>query len=282
VAIGQLVDQGKLAFTDTVGKILLDYPNKAVAERVTLHHLLTHTSGMGDYFSQEYFQGSKDRWRRVADYAPLYVNNALEFQPGDEWRYSNAGFMLLGAIVEKVSGQDYFTYVRENVYKPAGMANTDAYEMDRDTPNLAIGYTTNSPQGPMPPGQRQNNLYLHVVKGGPAGGGFSTVEDLQKFAAALLENKLLSAKMTETVISGKVQSGFLDPNERYGYGFDDNRTEGAHVVGHSGGFAGINSDLNIYLADGRGAGYVVAVMSNYDPPAASRVAGKLRALILQQ
>lgn len=282
VAIAQLVEQGKLSFTDTVGKIIPDYPNKEVAAQVTVHHLLTHTSGMGSYFNRTYFEGSKDRWRRVADYAPLYVNEPLAFAPGDDWEYSNSGFMLLGAIIEKVSGQDYFAFVRENIYKPAGMTNTDAYEMDRDTPNLAIGYTMNSPGVPLPPGQRKNNLYMHVVKGGPAGGGFSTVEDLQKFAAALRGNRLLSAKMTETVMTGKLPTDLTDPDSKYGYGFFDNYAGGVRVAGHSGGFPGINANLDIYLGDGPGAGYTVAILANYDPPAATRVADRVRSLILQR
>jgi D-alanyl-D-alanine carboxypeptidase len=85
--------------------------------------------------------------------------------------YSNAGFMLLGAIIEKASEQDYFTYVREHVYKPAGMNDTDAYELDHDTPNLAIGYTSEDENGRYVPGPRANNLFSHVVEGGPAGGG---------------------------------------------------------------------------------------------------------------
>lgn len=271
IAVAQLAEKGKLSFDDTVGKHLPDFPNKDVANKVTIHHLLTHTSGMGDFFTKEYEKSAKERLRAVKDYFPLFVSEPFEFEPGQKWDYSNAGFMLLGAIIEKVSGQSYFDYVRENLYKPAGMTNTDCYEMDQDTPNLAIGYTRERPSRPW-----KNNLYLHVVKGGPAGGGFSTVEDLLKFAIALRNHKLLSPKYTDRVLTGKVALPGRS-TLKYAYGFMDSRN-GHRIVGHEGGFSGINSRLDIYLD----LGYTVAVMSNYDPPAASRVADRLRDMFTRE
>jgi D-alanyl-D-alanine carboxypeptidase len=203
------------------------------------------------------------------------VDKPLEFEPGKKFRYSNAGFMVLGAVIEKVSGQTYFDYVREHVYQPAGMVNTDAYEMDYDTPNLAIGYTKQGAKSGHP-GGRKNNLFMHVVKGGPAGGGFSTVEDLFRFDVALRTHRLLDAKHTEMVLTGKVDAG-RGGHGRYGYGFMVIDYRGTRIVGHNGGFPGINSDLAMYLD----RGYTVAVMSNYDPPAAQRVSDKLRELITQ-
>jgi len=275
VAIAQLAEQGKFSFDDKLGKFLPDYPNADAREKVTLHHLLTHTSGVPDYFNEKYDVSAKERFRTVQDFLGLFKDQPLRFEPGSQYRYSNGNFMLLGAIIEKVTGQSYFDYVREHIYKPAGMTNTDAYEMDRDTPNLAIGYTRNCPAGAAP-GERCNNLYRHVVKGGPAGGGFSTVEDLAKFAEALRRNKMLSAKYTEIVTTGKVQPDPDDQHRRYAYGFSDLREGTVRVVGHGGGFAGINGNLDIYMD---GSGWVVAVLSNYDPPAAQRVAGKVRSLI---
>lgn len=268
VAIAQLAQEGKLAFSDPVIKHLPDYPNKDVAQKVTLHHLLTHTSGIGDYFTRKFMETSKDRFRTIQDYFPLFVDKPLEFEPGKKFRYSNAGFMVLGAVVEKVSGQNYFDYVREHVYRPAGMVNTDAYEMDHDTPNLAIGYTRQGAKGQ----GRKNNLFLHVVKGGPAGGGFSTVEDLLRFDVALRTHRLLDAKHTELVLTGKADAG------HYGYGFTVAQRQGTRIVGHNGGFPGINSDLSMYLD----RGYTVAVMSNYDPPTAQRVSNKARELLTEQ
>ena len=185
--------------------------------------------------------------------------------------------MVLGAVVAKVSGEDYFDYVRKHIYKPAGMVNTDAYEMDRDTPNLAIGYTEGHMAGPGQPEGPRNNLFMHVVKGGPAGGGFSTVEDLTRFALALQNGKLLDKKETDILLTGKVSPGRRG-NSKYAYGFFDDTLRGTRIVGHGGGFPGINSQLDIYLDKG----YTVAVMSNYDPPAAQRIADKAKALITQE
>jgi CubicO group peptidase (beta-lactamase class C family) len=233
---------------------------------------------MGSYFNDEYIMAGKDQFRLVRDYRPLYAEEALQFEPGARWAYSNSGFMLLGEIVEAVSGQDYFTYIREHVTGPLGMSNTACYEMDHDTPNLAIGYTSNGPH-PLPDGERWNNLYMHVVKGGPAGGCFSTVEDLAKFAAGLRGNKLLNAEFTATLTAGKVSSGPGGGGTRkYAYGIQEETAGSERILGHGGGFSGINGQLDIYW----NGGHAVAVLSNYDPPAASRVANKIRSLLLRE
>ncbi len=198
VAIAQLAEAGKLAYDDPIAKHLPAYPNQEVAKQVTIHHLLTHTSGLPDFFNAKFMDASRAKFREVADFLPLFVEEPLLFTPGAEWRYSNSNFIVLGLIVEAVSGENYFNYVQKHIYQPAGMLNTDAYEMDRDTPNLAIGYTRS------PEGEIRNNLFEHVIKGGPAGGGFSTVQDLWRFAQALTSHKLLSAQETEIITTGKV------------------------------------------------------------------------------
>src|SRR5262249_43688394 len=159
-------------------------------------------------------------------------------------------FLLLGLIVEKVSGRDYFDYVRERVYGPAGMASSDAYELDRDQKNLAMGYTKSGPDGSSDPRRGWNNLFLHVVKGGPAGAGFSTAGDLVKFAEALRGGKLLGPKALETLTSGKVPIDPDDSQVQYAYGLFDDRSAGTRIVGHGGGFPGINSRLDMYFERG--------------------------------
>ncbi|HEX8492743.1 MAG TPA: serine hydrolase [Pyrinomonadaceae bacterium] len=275
VAIAQLVEQGKFAYTDTVAKLLPDYPNQEVAAKITVHHLLTHTSGLGNYFNNKFMETSKDRFRTIKDFLPLFTSDPLQFEPGARWQYSNAGFIVLGAIVEKVSGQNYFDYVRDHIYKPAGMINTDAYEMDSDTPNMAIGYTRMGPNGPVPDAPRRTNLFLHSFKGGPAGGGFSTVEDLHRFAVALKEHKLLSQKYTDLITTGKVDLPRGGGEAKYAYGFQEEKINNQRRIGHGGGFPGINSELQIYPE----LGYTVAVMANYDPPTASRVAERVGDLL---
>jgi len=269
VAIAQLAEAGKLAYDDPIAVHLPDYPNRDVAAKVTIHHLLTHMSGLNDYFNEKFDGASRARFRTVQDFFPLFVDDPLQFEPGSQWSYSNSNFIVLGAIIEALSGQDYFAYIRQHIYQPAGMINSDTYAMDRETPNLAMGYTRN-------PGETEwrNNLYEHVIRGGPAGGGYSTVEDLLRFAQALTQHQLLTPESTTLLTTGKVKLPGSDGAE-YGYGFGVEMVNGHRRFGHNGGFTGINSELQIYPD----LGYVVAVMSNYDPPAASRVAERIGKLI---
>jgi CubicO group peptidase (beta-lactamase class C family) len=269
VAIAQLQERGELAFDDMVARHLPDYP-RDVAERVTIHQLLTHTSGLGDIFN-EAFEQRRRTLRSVADCLPLFADEPLQFEPGERFGYSNAGFVLLGAVVEAASGEDYFEYVRRYVYAPAGMTSTDSFELDFDHPNLAVGYTTTGPNGQPEPGPRRNNLWLHVLKGGPAGGGFSTVEDLHRFGRALTAGRLLSTETTELVLEPKVE---VAPGMHYAYGFQVQNGP-PRIVGHGGGFPGINAAFDLDL-DG---GYVVAVLANVDPPAAGRVAMRAQQLL---
>ncbi|HEV2121701.1 MAG TPA: serine hydrolase domain-containing protein, partial [Chloroflexota bacterium] len=220
VAIAQLAELGKLSFHDPIGKYLPEYPNKEVAEKVTVHHLLTHTSGLGDYFGPTFFAGGKDTVDTVADYFPFFVDRPLRFEPGAGWAYSNAGFVVLGAIVEQVSGQSYFDYVREHIYAPAGMTDTDAYRRDANVPNLASGYTSGRPGEEA--GERRINTDTLPIKGGPAGGGYSTVEDLHRFAGALLSHRLLSPEFTEILLAPKANAG---PGRSYAYGIQHEGTE---------------------------------------------------------
>jgi CubicO group peptidase (beta-lactamase class C family) len=273
VAIAQLAEAGKLSFDDKIGKYLTDFPVKDAAEKVTIHQLLTHTSGLGSFFNDEFMKASRDRFRSVKDYFPLIAKETLAFEPGARFSYSNTGFLVLGAIVEKASGQDYFDYVREHIYKPAGMVNTDAYELDQDVPNLAVGYTRMGAGGRPSKGPRTNNIFLHVIKGGPAGGGYSTVEDLLNFDRALRSHKLLGPKMTDLVLAGKVEVG-RGSDSKYAYGFRDDREYGHRFVGHGGGFPGINARLDMDLT----GGYTAVVLSNYDG-GAEPVADKARDLI---
>jgi CubicO group peptidase (beta-lactamase class C family) len=277
VAISQLAQKGKLDFGDIVGKHLPRWPNGAVRDQVTIHQLLTHTSGMGSYFNDAYQKAAKEQFRKVRDYRVLYADEPLQFEPGTKWSYSNSGFMLLGEIVEAASGRDYFEYVREYVTGPLGMQDTDCYEMDRDTENLAIGYTKEGAH-PLPAGEKWNNLYLHVVKGGPAGGCFSTVPDLVKFAVGLRDGSLLNEQYTATLTAGKVSPDPEKPASRYAYGIMERTVGAERIVGHGGGFMGINGQLDIYWE----SGYVVAVLSNYDPPAAGALAQKIQGLILRE
>jgi CubicO group peptidase (beta-lactamase class C family) len=273
VAIAQLAERGKLSFDDTIGKHLSDYPNQAIAGKVTIHQLLTHTSGMGSYQNERFF-AQLDKMKTIADLLPLFVNEPLAFEPGAKWQYSNSGYVVLGAIIEKVSGQNYFAYVREHIFKPAGMSNTDSYEKDANTPNLAIGLTRMNSNGqPEPTTPRRENTSSRPAKGSPAGGGYSTVGDLLKFVVALQNHQLLNKKFTEIVTTGKIEVG--GPMGKYAYGFGDKIFNGKHIVGHNGGAPGIAANLDIFPE----LGYTSIILSNYDPPAVMPLIMKIRELI---
>ena len=271
VAIGQLLERGKLSLDDKVGKFLPDFANADVRNKVTLRHLLTHSSGLGSFFNPE-FESKKLQIREVRDYLPIIAHDTLAFEPGARAQYSNSGFILLGAVVEAASGENYFDYIRNHIYRPAGMQDTDCYDLATDPPNLATGYTRVAPDGKYDPsGPWWSNIFLHLVRGSPAGGGYSTAPDLLRFATALRNGVLLEPATLADFTTGKVE---LAPGHRYGYGFADTTLHGHRIVGHSGGFAGIHSNLDIFWNDS----WSVAVMSNIDG-GASDLQDKARELI---
>lgn len=274
VAIAQLVEAGKLSYDDTLAKVLPDYPNKETAAKITVAELLSHTSGLGDFFKPEFFR-DREKYVKLQSYFPIFANDPLLFEPGTKWSYSNAGFIVLGVIVEKVSGQDYFDYVREHIFKPAGMNDTDSYGIGEVAPNLAIGYTRAESYDPLGIGPREMNWQTLPLKGSSAGGGYSTAPDLMKFVKALRSGKLISPKLVEEITTGKREMG---PGMRYAYGFGDETINGKSVRGHNGGAPGINSSLQFFW-DGS---YTVVVMGNYDPPAAQSLSEKITDFLAHQ
>lgn len=252
VAIAQLVEKGKLSYDDPLSKFIPDFPNPEAAKKIQIKHLLTHTAGLGGYFSEKYDALSRAKIRTVDDMMNLARGDEkdIKFEPGSKWQYSNTGMMVLGKVIEIVSGQSYFDYVRENIYKPAGMTNTDCYELDKVNTNLAVGYDKRYTDNGIEWG---NNIFAHVMRGGPHGGGYSTVEDLLKFDQALRSGKLVTAATLKTLTTPKPELN--SPN--YGYGFFAGADSPS--TGHSGGFTGINSELSMFLT----SGWTIAVMSNY-------------------
>jgi D-alanyl-D-alanine carboxypeptidase len=199
----------------------------------------------------------------------------LQFEPGKDWSYSNAGFIVLGAVVETVSGQNYFEYVRDHIFKPAGMKDTASYAVYEIVPNRATGYTRFDNGDPLGIEPRRNNVLTLPMQGSSAGGGYSTAPDLLRFAQALRANKLVSAELTERLTSGKVDTPM---GSKYSYGFQEEVIDGKSVRGHSGGAPGINSFLKIFW-DGS---YTVIVQGNYDPPAVQNLGGKITRFLAKQ
>lgn len=256
-AIMQLVQAGKINLDKPLGTYVTDYPNKAVSSRVTIRELLTHTGGTGDIFGPE-FAKNRLKLRTLQDYVNLYGKRPLRFKPGSKFEYSNYGFILLGTVIERVSGQSYYRYVRNHIYGPAGMTSTGSEPEDVAVANRSIGYMTD------PDGKMQPNTDALPYRGTSAGGGYSTAGDLLRFANALLSHRLVDARYTQMMTTGTVE---MVPGFKYGFGFGDRVVNGTRCFGHNGGAPGMNGDLEIC-----DSGYVVAVLSNLDPPAAGRIA----------
>lgn len=173
MALRQLRDAGKIDFAKTLRTYLPDYPSP-IADRITIKQMMDHRSGLGDFFGPEYQAAPKNRVRALADYLPFFVDKPLLFEPGAQQRYSNAGYIVLGLVIEKLSGMSYYDYVRERIFKPAGMRSTDSYTPDDVVPRRAIGYS-----------EGRSNIYSLPGRGSSAGGGYSTAEDLLRLVMTM-------------------------------------------------------------------------------------------------
>jgi CubicO group peptidase (beta-lactamase class C family) len=252
VATLQLVEAGKLSLDDPIGKHLPDYANKEVAAKVLIRHLLSHTGGTGDFFGP-LFEKNRLTLRTHNDFVTIFGARGLGHEPGAQFMYSNYGFILLGAIIERASGMSYFDYVRTKVFEPAGMTSTGSLPESDNVPNRAVGY------------MRRNDAWVSNAgtlgwSGTSAGGGYSTVGDFFRFAEALQSGKLIS--------TASVAQMLTPVKQQYGFGMQVIGQGATRAFGHGGGAPGQNGDLRVFPE----LGYTVVALSNFDPPAASRLA----------
>jgi len=261
VAILQLVQHGQVALTAPISTYLPSY-RREIADQITVEQLLTHTSGLGDYITKPpYWAGAKDQLRALEDYLPLFEQDPLGFAPGTSWKYSNAGYILLGLIVERVSGQDYWTFIQQHIFAPAGMTRSDSNERDAVVPNRAINYTRLDERLQIGPGPAEPNTRWLPPHAGPDGGGSSTVEDLFRFAQALRSGVLLDPRYTEIMLQGRVSAEQFGPGFRWGYGLAEHRLGGARVLGHGGSTHGGEALLEWEPE----FGYTFVMLTNQDP-----------------
>ena len=265
VSIAQLVDSAKIAFDDPIGKYVAGLAPETAA--ITVSQLLTHTSGLGDFFSPQNIP-ALHRARTASDLLPLIGAQKPEFSPGSQLKYSNSGFALLGVLIERVSGLTYGAYLSRYVFEPAGMTNTGLDPEPLDT--LAQGFTAKTRDGGVGPLHPAPAATLH---GNPAGGAFSTAVDLGRFATALRDNRLASPHNTALLISSKVK--MASPERSYGFGFGIKTRHGRVWIGHNGGTLGANAEFEL-SSDGE---WTLIVLSNRDPPAATRLIEYLEDLI---
>lgn len=254
LAIAQLLEAGKLSLDDKLGKFLPDFPNPDAATKVTVAHLIEMRSGLSDFFGREFDATPKDRIRKLADYLPFFASKPLAFEPGAASAYSNGGYVTLGLIIEKASGQTYYDYVRDHIFKPAGMADTDAFELDAVVPNLAVGYVKKT----------RANIYSLPARGSSAGGGYSTAPDLLRYAEAVVANRLVSAPYTAWYLGGP------RPDPKAPAATPAGPVRGG--LGIVGGSPGVNAALEVSAAER----LVIVVLANDDPPSAEGLARKIR------
>ena len=318
VAIGQLIDTGKLRLDQPVGEIVADLSPEA--GRVTIRQLLTHSSGLGDFFRPENMDAMM-RARSASDILPLIAKDKPAFIPGTRFSYSNSGFALLGIVVERLTHLTYGDYLQRNVFAPAGMVDTGLDPKPLAT--LAVGMTMGgmSPGGGAsgklvligPDGMRfapvgvrtSSEVPLLLVSGShpsnpskagqmaqqlrpapgategygsPAGGLFSTAQDMQRFAEALFANRLLSPATTNAFTSPQIELAAAttqQPARSYGFGFGITQQAGKRWVGHNGGTLGANTEFAVQPEEH----WTVSIMSNRDPPVASDLMREARLLI---
>ena len=259
VAIAQLVERGRLTFETPISTVLSDYPNPEVARRITVEQLLTHTSGLPDFYQNGKFRQFEDSLRTLNDFWAMFANDTLWSKPGARYDYSNSNYIVLGSIVERLSGLPFEEYVARNIFAPAGMTRTCYCEVGVDHRATPYSHYT---AGFGPTRRPVPERWIEVPQGArrpgaPAGGGISTVGDLGRFATALLEHRLLGPAMTARVLSPRVP---MDDGGRRAYGFEVYEWAGTPFHGHGGNYWGTMTQLDIYPDDG----VVVVVLSNND------------------
>jgi CubicO group peptidase (beta-lactamase class C family) len=250
VAIAQLAEEGKLSYSDTVGKIMPDYPNKEVATSVTVHQLLSHTSGLIGGRELAMKLPNASRAMTLQDRLKDFVNEPLTFPPGQQFGYSNAGYILLGRIIEKVSGISYYDYLRDRIFRPAAMTETGFILKTNLPDNAATGFM-DAVRGQ----RKENNESLDLI-GSPDGGAYSTGRDMARFHTALRNGTLLRPASLQTLWTGVTDNGM----EEYAYGARLTQYNGVRIVGHGGGWDGITNEFDMYPDQG----VTVIVLSNYD------------------
>jgi CubicO group peptidase (beta-lactamase class C family) len=253
-AIAQLARAGKVRLSDSMLEHLPGYPRPEIAAKITIQHLLDHTSGLGDIFNERWEAADRSKYLAPTDFFPLFAEDPLQFEPGERRDYSNAGYVTLGAIVEATSGRPYFDYMEEQIFRPAAMTRSGFPVKDGSNPELAVGYTRGGPTGGRSDaaGPMKSNLGMLPLRGCPAGSSSHTAEDLLKLERALRAGKLLDPEWTAWVL-----------------GADTPDDVASASIGVAGGGPGVSAGW-----ESNGA-LTAIVLANMDPPAGSGLALEL-------
>jgi len=263
IAIAQLVERGKVDLDATVGRYVSDLPNQSIRETVKVRHLLSHTSGMGSYFRKGFLR-DKTYAASAADIMPFYADDSLAFTPGARMQYSNSGFALLGLIIERVSGQSFYDYMRTNVIERAGMKGAAYVDVRSHPTDVAVGYA--KPEDGS--GEPKANWDVIEQHSSPAGGAYASAPDLIAFSRALWSGKLVSPALVKEFTTGKVAMG---PQMQYAFGFGVGNIDAWRQVGHNGGIPGANAEFLMFPDQG----IDVVILANMDPPAATQAVARI-------
>ncbi len=268
-AILKLQEEGKLSVRDKLSKYIPDYPR---GDEVTLHHLLTHTSGIHSFTSKPDFMQQVTNAITTEALIKSFQNDPFDFDPGAKWLYDNSGYVLLGYIVEKVSGKTYETFLRENFFQPLGMTNTGVYRSDLALTHEAIGYGYKD-------GKFDRAVNWDMSWAGGAGALYSTVEDLFRWNEGLFNGKVLSEaslKAALTPVQTKENQND-DLGTGYGYGWVIADLRGLKEIWHNGGLNGFSSTL-LRLPT---ANFTVAILANSEPGKPEVVPGDLARKVIE-
>jgi Beta-lactamase class C and other penicillin binding proteins len=253
MAILQLQEKGLLSVDDLITKYFPDYK---IAEKVTIHHLLTHTSGIHNFTNDPEYGQTMMIASPVEKTIARFKDKPLDFAPGEKWDYSNSGYILLGAIIEKASGKSYEDYLKENIFQPLNMVNTGYDHSDALLKNRAAGYQ-------MSRGKIANASYLDMSIPYSAGALYSTVEDLYLWDRALYTEKLVKKATLEKM--------FTPIKSNYGYGWAIEDQKGHKRISHGGGINGFGTQINRYVNDDA----CVIMLSNLVPSPVGKISNDL-------
>jgi len=255
-AILRLQEMGKLSVHDALSKYFPDYPRGG---EVTLHHLLTHTSGIHSYTEKPDFVQRVTEPIDAGDLIASFENDPYDFDPGAKWSYSNSGYFLLGRIVEQVSGRTYAEFLKEQFFDPLGMKDTGVHTRGAHLSHEALGYAQLGEKV-------EKAADWDMSWAGGAGALYSTVEDLARWNDAVFGGKVLSDESREAAFTPvEVGSSPASDDGGYGYGWGIGRLRGVKVIQHNGGLQGFVSALSCYPDEG----LTVAVLVNAAPPPAA-------------
>jgi CubicO group peptidase (beta-lactamase class C family) len=229
MAIMQLQERGLLSVNDPITKHLPDYPK--TGDGITIHHLLTHTSGIPSYTGVPEYQKNMRVAFSTAQMIDGFKDKPLEFTPGETFKYDNSGYFLLGAIIEKISGQTYDQYLQTHIFDPLGMKDSGYDRPQTLLKRRAAGYDWSA-------SGLRNTEYLDMGQPFAAGSLYSTVEDLYTWDQALYTEKLVKRATLDAVFTPRIDAGATG---KYAYGWAVSTVHKRQMIGHGGGINGFST-----------------------------------------